>query len=110
MLEKENVEKIINNVLSQWKYMLEYVEWAYDEYERKGKEVKSSELFIALNCVEEIISNTSSGSIYHSLMEIYGLNSKYDGDFTKLWGSAKDLRFKILDELEYILKGRKREK
>ncbi|MFH7882518.1 MAG: hypothetical protein QW140_02250, partial [Candidatus Aenigmatarchaeota archaeon] len=57
-----------------------------------------------------IISNTSSGSIYHSLMEIYGLNSKYDGDFTKLWGSAKDLRFKILDELEYILKGRKREK
>lgn len=110
MLEKEYVERIISKALSQWKYMLEYVEWAYDEYKRKCKEVKSSELFLALSVVEEIVSNTSSGSIYHSLMEIYGLNSKYDGDFTKLWGSAKDLRFKILDELEYILRGRKRRK
>ena len=105
---KIDVEKIIKGAFSSWEYALRHAEWVIEEYRDKGENVSGSELFLALNEAAEVVSNTSSGSIYHSLMESSDLETKYKGKFVELWARAKEIRSTALKEINNLLEEKKK--
>ena len=94
-----DVEKIIKEALKSWEYTLDGAEYLIETYK---KEKEFGDLFVGLVEAMGVVNDTSSGSIYHTLMDAYGLTEKYERDFTKLWGRAKELRVLAQNEIDAL--------
>jgi len=98
-----DAEKVIENALKGWRYALDHAEYIVNNYgkgkDEIGNEVGIGDVILAQKEADDVASNTSVGSFYHSIMEIPELKPKYEKDFTKLWAKAKGIRASATEKI-----------
>ena len=104
-MEERVVKRIIEEALSSWEYALDAAEYFIKTYKEKED---FGDLFVALVDAMQVINDTSSGSIYHTLMKTYHLSSRYEKNFIRLWGRAKELRALAQNEIDNLFSKEKK--
>jgi galactitol-specific phosphotransferase system IIB component len=103
--EERVVKHIIEEALKSWEYALDTAEYIIKTYKEKEE---FGDLFVALVDAIQVINDTSSGSIYYTLMEMYHLSSRYENNFIQLWARAKELRVLAQNEINNLFLKEKR--
>jgi len=104
-MEKPVVKRIIEEALKSWEYALDSAEYFIETYKEEGE---FGYLFVGLIEAMQVVNDTSSGSIYHTLMDSYQLKEKYERDFVRLWARAKELRILAQQEIDNLFFKRKK--